>query len=73
MSHSMHNDLQTEFNMTLPDMGVLQSAALIGYLFGQVMPLSKTEHNNDLSAWLPVIHEDLSINQQHVSVSDSQL
>lgn len=27
---------QAEFNMTLPDVGVLQSAALIGYLFGQV-------------------------------------
>lgn len=28
---------QAEFNMTLPDIGVLQSAALIGYLFGQVI------------------------------------
>ena len=28
--------VQAEFNMTLPDMGLLQSAALFGYLLGQV-------------------------------------
>lgn len=29
---------QAEFHMTLPDMGLLQSAALVGYLLGQVLP-----------------------------------
>ena len=28
--------MQAEFNMSLPDMGLLQSAALFGYLLGQV-------------------------------------
>ena len=28
--------LQAEFSMSLPDMGLLQSAALVGYLLGQV-------------------------------------
>lgn len=35
--------LQAEFNMSLPDMGLLQSAALFGYLLGQVL-LPHKEH-----------------------------
>ncbi len=30
--------LQEEFHITLPQLGLLQSAALMGYLVGQVLP-----------------------------------
>lgn len=33
---TMSTHWQAEFNMSLPEMGLLQSAALIGYLLGQV-------------------------------------
>ena len=41
--------------MTLPDVGVLQSAALIGYLFGQVSLFSLTIPVLLLSANLHVV------------------
>lgn len=35
--HRIAASVQAEFNMSLPDMGLLQSAALFGYLLGQVL------------------------------------
>ena len=35
--HHSAASVQAEFNMSLPDMGLLQSAALFGYLLGQVL------------------------------------
>ena len=47
--------LQAEFNMSLPEMGLLQSSALIGYLLGQVscsLPCSHLAYNGIHSKFL---------------------
>ena len=41
--------MQAEFNLSFPSMGLLQSAALIGYLFGQVTELNCIAWGKDVN------------------------